>query len=149
MMQPPSDDASLEDVRSWLRGVEAETKGLVAKLHPEKDNEPMSEPITRPELDAKLKTVELTLDRRIDGIEAKLDGLRGDVASTKSTVLWVTALIVGTIVATAALVVTSFDSGRDTAMMAADAQAQTNAALAEIRQIVNDLKAPSVTPPGQ
>lgn len=110
-------------------------------------NTGMSEPLTRPELDAKLKNVELTLDRRIDAIDSKLDGLRGDVASTKSTVRWMTALIIGTIVATAGLVVTSFDSGRDTAEMAAQARADTAAALSEIKKAVDDIK--DLRPPPQ
>lgn len=94
-------------------------------------NDGMAEPLTRPELDAKLKTVELVLDRRIDGIEAKLDGLKGDVASTKSTVRWMAALIVGTVVATAGIVVTSFDSGRDTANMVSAAEKRIDATVSE------------------
>lgn len=116
----------------------------VIKVGPEdriRHNERMTEPLTRPELDAKLENVGLTLDRRIDGIEAKLDGLKSDVASTKSTVMWMAALIVGAVVATAGLVVTSFDSGRDTAEMAAQARADTTAALLEIRQAVDEIKA--------
>lgn len=110
-------------------------------------NRAMNDPVSRPELDAKLKNVELTLDRRIDAIDSKLDGLRGDVASTKSTVRWMTALIIGTIVATAGLVVTSFDSGRDTAEMAAQARADTAAALSEIKKAVDDIK--DLRPPPQ
>lgn len=133
-----SQDRSMRQLQAFLQSLERE---------PATAHNTRMEPLTRPELDAKLKNVELTLDRRIDAIDSKLDGLRGDVASTKSTVRWMTALIIGTIVATAGLVVTSFDSGRDTAEMAAQARADTAAALSEIKKAVDDIKDLRPPPP--
>ncbi len=121
---------------------------VIARKSGSMDNPIMSEPITRPELDAKLATIEAKMDGRIARIEDAVRDIRDSLSSTRRNVWGAAAVTIAAVLAGFALIVTSFDSGRDTANMATAAQAQTNAALAEIRQIVSDLKS-TAPPPSQ
>lgn len=107
----------------------------------------METPITRPELDAKLGTIEAKMDGRLARIEDSIAGIKESVAAQKSALWYATATIIATFVAVFAIYVAAFDSGRDTAQVAAQAQQETAAALTQIRQIVSDLKA--AQPPQQ
>ena len=134
---------------------------------------------TRPELDAKLETIEARMDGRLARIEDAVNRISEDNAATRSSI---SSLKTTTVVTAVGAVLTvlfgvaafnatllsnmtsSFDSGRETAKLAAEAQmksaqtqeqaarliadaevkaAQTQkdtaAALAEIRAIVSDL----------
>lgn len=134
---------------------------------------------TRPELDAKLETIEARMDGRLARIEDAVKRISEDNAATRAsisnlkTTVMVTAVgavltvLFGVAAFNATLLsnmTSSFDSGRETAKLAAEAQAKsaqtqeqtarliadaevkaaqaqkdTAAALAEIRAIVSDL----------
>lgn len=118
-------------------------------------NSNMIEPLTRPELDAKLETIEARMDGRLARIEdrfAAMDETMRDIKTMvhnqRKTIWGAAATTIALVLAAMALFVSSFDSGRDTAKTAADAQAiaaqaqqETAAALTQIRQIVSDLRA--------
>lgn len=141
-------------------------------------NRPMNTP-TRPELDAKLEAIEARMDGRLARIEDAVKRISEDNAATRSSI---SSLKTTTVVTAVGAVLTvlfgvaafnatllsnmtsSFDSGRETAKLAAEAQTKsaqtqeqtarliadaevkaaqaqkdTAAALAEIRAIVSDL----------
>lgn len=139
---------------------DAQSEGVAPEAH-ESDNERMSAIPSREELIARIEANEARSDARflafeqrvgeaLNGfrteageiraelrvIETKLDGLKGIKATTIATGIGVA----GVLLAALAFGGSMFDSGRDTAKMAADAQAQANAALIEIRSIVNGLQ---------
>lgn len=139
----------------------------------------MTGPISRPELDAKLETIEARMDGRLARIEDAVKRISEDNAATRAsisnlkTTMMVTAVgavltvLFGVAAFNATLLsnmTSSFDSGRETAKLAAEAQTKsaqaqeqaarliadaevkaaqaqkdTAAALAEIRAIVSDL----------
>lgn len=137
----------------------------------------MSEPLTRPELDAKLETIEVKMDGRISRIEEVAGDIKealrttqGDIQSLKKTVI-VTAIsttvtiVLGVAAFNASLtsnMVAALGSGKDIgaaleqvrtqsmeserrAAQAAEqaklAQAATTEALAEIKKVVDDIRA--------
>lgn len=123
------------------------------------DNDSMETPITRPELDAKLGTIEAKMDGRLariedgfSGLERRFDKLETVLEKQKYTA-WAAAgativAVSGIVFAAYSMGFGAFDSGRETARLAADAQTkalqaqqETAAALTQIRQIVSDLKA--------
>jgi len=123
--------------------------------------------VPRPELDAKLETIETRMDGRIARIEDRFTGIderfnridstiadlrtemRTFMQSTKNAVWYAAATVIATFIAIVTVNITAFDSGRDTAKIAADAQQQTAAALSEIRQIVADMRTQNAVPPVQ
>lgn len=145
-MTTTNNPEQIESFKQWIRDVEAETLIMVADVQAQPDNQDMSDPLTRPELDAKLATVEARMDGRLARIDDKLAGIEKQIDGQKNAIWYATSVIIATFVAVFAVFVASFDSGRDTAKMAADAQAQTNAALAEIRQLVSEIKAQPAPP---
>lgn len=107
----------------------------------------MASEITRPELDAKLETIEARMDGRLARIEDRFSSIdrqfvemRMILAEQRTTAWKAAGAVIGVFVAVFAIYVASFDSGRETAKVAAEAQQHTSAALAEMRQIVESLK---------
>ena len=139
----------------------------------------MTSPISRPELDAKLETIEARMDGRLARIEDAVKRISEDNASTRASISNLKTTMVVTAVGAVLTVLfgvaafnatllsnmtSSFDSGRETAKLAAEAQTKsaqtqeqtarliadaevkaaqaqkdTAATLAEIRAIVSDL----------
>lgn len=129
----------------------------------------MPDYVARPELDAKLETIETKMDSRLARIEDRfnsidkrfesMDGqfkeIRSALEAQKNTA-WKAAG--ATILATlgAALTIlfgiaafnatllsnmtSSFDSGRDTAKMTSEAQSEISASVAEVKQMIQELK---------
>lgn len=121
-------------------------------------NRSMTEPLTRPELDAKLETIEARMDGRIARIEDRFASMEKTIdqivraLESQKNVPWkaaaaTIAAMIATVIAVAAFGFSAFDSGRETAKMAADARQETAATLSEIRQIVRDLKVSPATQP--
>lgn len=145
--------ARIEDAahRASSDATDVDIEEIIERSH----NVAMSEPITRPEIDAKLGTIEAKMDGRLARIEdrfASIDRQFADVRTIlteqKNTAWKAAGAVIGVFVAVFAIYATAFDSGRDTAKLAADAQIkaaqaqqETAAALTQIRQIVSDLKA--------
>ncbi len=109
---------------------------------------------TREEIDAKLETIEVKIEGRMSRIEDKLVAISNTITAQKNAVWQASAVVVATIVATAALVLTSFDSGRETTKVAADAKEQitkvneqTANTLAEIKKIAAELKSSQASKP--
>lgn len=130
----------------------AERPRTVAPGVRQSDNGRMTDSLTRRELDANLATIEARMDGRLariedrfSSIDRRLEGIESSLREQKNTA-WkaagaTIAITIATIIAAAALSFSAFDSGRETATMAAEARQETAAALSEIRQIVSDLKA--------
>lgn len=136
-------------------------------------NTTMTEPVTTVLLDAKIETVEAKMDGRLARIEDKFSAIdrqfgevRSMISEQKTTAWKAAGAIIGAMGVMFGIYVAAFDSGRDTAKLAAEAQlvaaqsqrdvakvledvrttatnasAETAAALSEIRQIVGELKA--------
>lgn len=109
-------------------------------------NHSMNQP-TQAELDAKLATIEAKMDGRLARIEDRFSSIdrqfsdmRSILAEQKNAAWKAAGATIGVFVAVFAIYVASFDSGRETAKMAADAKQEAAAALTEMRQIVRDLK---------
>lgn len=73
---------------------------------------------TREEIDAKLETIEAKMDGRLARIEDKINDLIQSHRGMRSSVWGAAAVTIGAVLAGFALVVASFDSGRDTAAQA-------------------------------
>lgn len=108
----------------------------IANQEDKHHNTDMDTPITRPEIDAKLATIEAKMDGKFDLLSQKLDNLttsvgelKGDIISTKRSV-WGAAIATVTIVlAVLAYGVSQYDSGRDTAQL-----------VSETKQLLNQMK---------
>lgn len=114
---------------------------------------------THRELDAKLETIETRMDGRLARIEDKfnsidkrfesIDGQFKEIKNTleaQKNVAWkaaaaTIAAMIATIIAVTALGFTAFDSGRDTAKMTSEAQFEISASVAEVRQMIQELRA--------
>lgn len=118
----------------------------IAAKQPRPDNSTMSDQITRPELDAKLATIDARMEGRLARIDDRLASIEGRIGEQKRSVWAAAAATIATIVATAALVVSSFDSGRDTATLIGEAEKRIEATVAKA---VSDIQAAtrSATPP--
>jgi len=146
----------IEETRRYLESALSEarlTEELFDASQISKHNIPMTDTISRPELDAKLETIGAKMDGRLARIEDRFTGLerRFDKLETmldkQKYTAWAAAgativAVSGIVFAAYAMGFGAFDSGRETAKLAADAQHQTSAALTEIRQIVESLKVP-------
>lgn len=115
---------------------------------------PMNAP-TREEIDAKLATIEAKMDGRLARIEDALAHINTSVDKQKSSTWQAAAVIIGSIIATVALAFASFDSGRETAKIASEAQTKATqanvesaAALRNIEKISEAIEKVSLkTPP--
>lgn len=113
----------------------------------------MSEPLTRPELDAKLETIEARMDGRLARIEDRFASMEKTMEQISQSLKeqrntpWkaasaTIAVMIATIIAVGALAFTAFDSGRETAQVAADAKADISASVAEVKEMIKGLQQP-------
>lgn len=105
----------------------------------------MTEPITRPELDAKLEIIEARMDGRLARIEDKFDRMEATMGEIKTMVLGQKKTIWGASVTTITLVlaamaffVSSFDSGRDTGKLATEAQTKSAQSQEQTARLIAD-----------
>lgn len=105
------------------------------------DHNQRMEAVPRPELDAKLATIEAKMEGRLARIDDGLNAIRAQLVEQKNTAWKAAGATIGVFVAVFAIYVAAFDSGRETAMLAADAQRQVESTLQEMRQLVQDLRA--------
>lgn len=128
--------------------------GSLANSKQDDDNKQMETPLTRPELDAKLETIEARMDGRIARIEDRFISMEktmeqiGRTLESQKNTPWkaaaaTIAAMIATIIAAAALSFSAFDSGRETATVAAETKQETAKALSEIRQIIQEMKTPT------
>ncbi|MGO3892427.1 MAG: hypothetical protein ACTJHW_15760 [Paenalcaligenes sp.] len=119
--------------------------------HPLWHNENMTEPLTRPELDAKLETIEARMDGRLARIEDRFASMEKTMEQISQSlkeqrnIPWkaasaTIAVMIATIIAVGALAFTAFDSGRETAQVAADAKADISASVAEVKEMIKGLQ---------
>lgn len=112
-------------------------------------NGSMESPLNRPELDAKIRTVEVALDSKLSRIETQLTIISSDAKTTRNAIWGGVATTVAAVLAALAYGNGMFDSGRETSKIAIETQAKTAlaqqemaAALAEIKEIIGTMKAP-------
>ncbi|MGG4604330.1 hypothetical protein ACLPHM_06000 [Paenalcaligenes sp. Me131] len=107
--------------------------------------------ISRPELDAKLETIEARMDGRLARIEDRFASMEKTMEQINQSLEkqrntpWkaasaTIAVMLATIIAVGALAFTAFDSGRETAQVAADAKADIAASAAEVKEMIKSLQ---------
>lgn len=103
----------------------------------------MNEHVTRPEIDAKLETIEARMDARLERFDKDVreivNGFRLEMApvkNMKASIWGSTAVIVGTIVAAVSMSFGAFDSGRETAKLVQEMRQQSF----ETRQLLEQIK---------
>lgn len=91
-MTRPLDPKVLEEIRGMTARLEMGVQQAVVQERLNPDNRTMSEPLTRPELDAKLEAIEARLEGRVARIEDSIKGLveanrdtRAAIGSLKTT----------------------------------------------------------------
>ncbi|MCD0496906.1 hypothetical protein LP085_08615 [Achromobacter sp. MY14] len=90
--------------------------------------------VPRPELDAKLATIEAKMDGRLSRIEDALRDIKAQGAEQKSTAWKAAAATMGVIVGVVALAVGSFDSGRETEKLISEARRDLQTAVQQTEQ---------------
>ena len=110
---------------------------------------------THRELDAKLETIEARMDGRLARIEDAVKRISDDNAATRAgisslkatTIVVAVSSVIAILFGVAAFnstllsnMTSSFDSGRDTAKLTSEAQAEISASVAEVRQMIQELK---------
>lgn len=134
------------DFRSKVHQLTESMEGIegLAKGGGGSDNDGM-EYVPRPELDSKLQTIEVKMDGRFARIEDRFNSIDATLTSMARTlesqknVAWkaaaaTIAAMIATIIAVAALGFSAFDSGRDTANLAASTQTRVNEVMARTEQ---------------
>lgn len=134
--------ASLEDVKRKFELATPETKGSIKfdQRIPKRYDDLMQDAITRPELDAKLETIEARMDARISRIEDSNQRIESGMSSLKTTVLvtGVSAVlaVVGANIGLIQTMIASYESGKSTATaitLATEQMKQTQEELKAIR----------------
>lgn len=141
------------DVKDAVRTLSAEK---FASGEPAGQNEPMSDTVTRPELDAKLETIEARMDGRVARIEDSIQRIAADVAtmhadskSLRTTILItavtsVIAIVFGIAAFNATLLsnmIASFESGKDTAAAITQSSEQLKQTQAELEKLRQEIAA--------
>lgn len=92
MKADPNEHGALEEAISALKRADRSSKQKIEQIRHPADNQSMSEPLTRPELDAKLEAMEARLEGRVVRIEDAVKGLveanretRAAIGSLKTT----------------------------------------------------------------
>jgi ElaB/YqjD/DUF883 family membrane-anchored ribosome-binding protein len=107
----------------------------------------MSDQVTRVELDAKLETIEAKVEGRLARIDDRLTSISTQISEQRNTAWKAAGVVIATFIAGFALFVASFDSGRETATVAAEARADTKQALQEMREVLREFKSSLPAPP--
>lgn len=105
----------------------------VASIGKGPDNIKM-EYVPRPELDAKLATIEAKMDGRLSRIEDALRDLKVQGAEQKSTAWKAAGATMGVIVGVVAVVFAGFDSGRETEKLISEARRDLQIAMQQTEQ---------------
>lgn len=125
------DDAT-EESRAFMDRLNRSIERLdhVASTHPEDHNYRMNQ-ITPRELDARIETIDVKIESRLGRIDEKLADIDAHLKSTRNSVWGAAAVTIATVLGVMALVVSSFDSGRDTANLVSETQRKFEAQFAQ------------------
>jgi hypothetical protein len=97
--------------------------------------------VPRQELDAKMETIEVKLHARLGELFQRLDIVDSHLTRQERAIWSATAVIIGVMFSSMALIVSSFDSGRDTANLAAETRARVNEQLNKTDKLLSGMHA--------